>query len=90
VLMAQMLSDAGFKVEKCELEYRPTKLEEGHGGGLEGWVRLMGAQMLERVSVEQREGVVQWVLSILNPICTRDEGGEWLGYVRLRAVARKE
>jgi len=43
VLMQRMLIEAGFEVQKVELEYRPTKLETGAGGGLRGWIELLGA-----------------------------------------------
>ena len=89
--MRGLLVGAGFGVERLEIEYRPTRLEEGEGGGVEGWVRLMGASMLEKVDERQREGLVKEITGVLKSICGRPdgEGGEWLGYVRLRGVARK-
>jgi trans-aconitate methyltransferase len=91
--MRQTLTQAGFEVEKCELEYRPTKCTERSAdgsGGLEGWVRLMGAEMLAVVEDGKRDGVVRQVCDVLESIVTREEdGSQWLGYVRLRAVARK-
>lgn len=91
--MEQTLKGVGFEVEKCEFEYRPTKLNpdtEDGGGGIEGWVRLMGAQFLEAVEEGKREEVVKEVCDVLETVLTREEdGSKWIGYVRLRAVARK-
>lgn len=36
----------GWKVERCEREYRPTKADEG---GIGGWVKLMGKQFFDAV-----------------------------------------
>lgn len=91
--MYQTLLDNGFDVEKCELEYRPTKLNPDNTertGGIEGWVRLMGAQYLDAVDESKRDGVVKEICHVLDPIMTREEdGSKWVGYTRLRAVARK-
>jgi len=87
--MASLLKQAGFEVEKLELEYRPTKLNEGEGGGLEGWVRLMGASMIERVGQGDREAVVSEICDTLKGIVGREDGSQWLGYVRIRGVARR-
>lgn len=86
--MREMLEKTGFEVEKCELEYRPSQLGEGK---MEGWVRLMCAEMLECVEEgSRRDGVVREICELLETIVTRPEDGtQWLGYVRLRAVARK-
>ena len=92
-LMQDLLQEVGFKVEKSKLEYRPTKLtaEEEGGGGLQGWVRLMGAQFLEVLDTEaKREAVVREVCDVLKTVLTHEEDGSmWLGYVRLKILARK-
>jgi trans-aconitate methyltransferase len=92
--MAQVLRAAGFKVEVCESEYRPTKVTEEKvdgSGGIEGWVKLMGARFLEAVDGdEKREKVVKAVCQWVEDIVLREEDGtRWIGYVRLRAVGRK-
>lgn len=89
VLMGQLLSSAGFEVDKVELEYRPTRMEEGKGGGVRGWVELMGATFLDKIEEGKRSNVVDEICEVLKEICTREEGGEWLGYVRCRAIATK-
>lgn len=89
--MDDALRKVDFHVEKLEVEYRPTKLDDGGpGGGLEGWLRLICAGMLERVEGEEkRDGVVHEVCEVLRDIITSDDGSQWLGFVRLRGVARK-
>jgi SAM-dependent methyltransferase len=87
--MRRMLEQTvgGFKVERMEREYRPTPVDQG---GVEGWVRLMGKQFLDAVpGSEDREACVAEVCEVLQSVCESPGGGEWLGYVRLRAVARR-
>lgn len=87
--MRDVLTKAGFDVEICEMEARPTKCTQGEGGGLTGWVELMCAQFLELVEVGRRKEVVESVIKCLEGGSRREDGSVWLGYVRLRAVARK-
>jgi len=91
--MTATLQDAGFEVEKCEAEYRPTKLSperEDGTSGIEGWVRLMCAPFLDAVEQGKREGVVREICELSKTAITREEdGSKWLGNVRLRAVAVK-
>lgn len=59
-------------------------------GGLEGWVRLMGAPFLEGLEVEKKEEVVRFVCEVVEESVTRvEDGSQWMGYVRLRVVAKK-
>ena len=77
----------GFKVEKIEREYRPTKSDEG---GVEGWVWLMGKQFLEALSEQtEKEACVNEICDVLKSVCSSPGGGDWFGYVRLRVLARK-
>ncbi|KAI5266204.1 S-adenosyl-L-methionine-dependent methyltransferase [Aureobasidium subglaciale] len=91
--MTQQLQKSGFEVVKCELEYRPTKCtprSADGSGGLEGWVKLMGAEMLNVVGESKRGDIVKQVCDVLETVVTREEdGSQYLNYVRLRAVARK-
>lgn len=85
-----VVGGAGFKVERCERVYRSTKMEAGAGGGVEGWVRLMGKRFLEAVEVGERDAVVAEVVECLRGVCdVEGQEGEYLGYVRLRVLARK-
>ncbi|KAL3478927.1 S-adenosyl-L-methionine-dependent methyltransferase [Aspergillus californicus] len=88
--MTDALESIGFKVVKMETEYRPTKLTSSVNGGLEGWVRLMGAPFLDALTPEQREEAVREVCEVLQTAVTRvEDGSQWLGYVRLRGIAQK-
>ena len=91
VLMKEMLEEVGFEVEKMKLEYRPTKLTTEKEGGLEGWLRLMGANFLDVLStMDKKEAVVREVCDVLQTVLSHEEdGSQWLGYVRLKVVARK-
>jgi trans-aconitate methyltransferase len=89
-LAKQMLEEAGFRLESSQLEYRPTELTTEEGGGIKGWVRLMGAQFFEGLSDEKREAAVNEVCEVLETVITHEQdGSKWLGYVRLRVLARK-
>jgi SAM-dependent methyltransferase len=89
--MKGALEKVGFQVERLELEYRPTACTPEEQGGLEGWIRLMGGQMIESLKdSEKEERAVKEVCRILETVVTREEdGSKWLGYVRLRGVAVK-
>jgi len=77
----------GFKIEKIEREYRPTKAD---AGGVEGWLRLMGRQFLGVVEDEkEREECVTEVCEILKTVCSSPGGGDWFGYVRLTVLGGK-
>ncbi|KAL8850480.1 MAG: hypothetical protein Q9221_004623 [Calogaya cf. arnoldii] len=91
ILMMQMLEKVGFKVQKIELEYRPTRLTADKDGGIEGWVRLMGAQFLEALdSATKRDAAVQEVCEVVKTVISHEEDGSmYLGYVRLRVLATK-
>ena len=86
IWMSKMLEETGFKVDKIEREYRPTKADVG---GISGWVKLMGKQFFDAVDGKVREECEREVCEILESVCTSPGGGQWIGYVRLRAVARK-
>jgi trans-aconitate methyltransferase len=78
---------AGFRVDRVEREWRPTTADKG---GVEGWVRLMGKQMLEAVEDEiEREEVVKEVAGVLREVCKMPNGGEMISYVRLRCQGTK-
>lgn len=87
--MRRMLEESvgGFVVERIETEYRPTRADEG---GIEGWVRLMGKQFFDAVGDGvEREAAEREACEVLKTVCGSPGGGDWIGYVRLRAVVRK-
>lgn len=78
---------AGFRVDRVEREWRPTPTDKG---GVEGWVRLMGKQILEAVEDgEEREECVKEVVAVLNEVCKMPNGGTMISYVRLRCQGTK-
>lgn len=88
--MGEALKEVGFVVEKSELEYRPTRCEEGEGGGVRGWVDVMGKRFFEAVEDEgERAECREEVVSVLESVCASPCGGSFIGYVRLRIKARK-
>ncbi|KAI1774519.1 S-adenosyl-L-methionine-dependent methyltransferase [Hypoxylon cercidicola] len=85
----QMLEQTvgSWQVERAEREYRPTKADVG---GVEGWVRLFGAQFFEALpDGREREECIREVVDVLEVVCANPSGGFHLGYVRLRVLARK-
>ena len=50
---------------------------------------MMGASMIERVGQGDREAVVSEICDTLKGIVGREDGSQWLGYVRIRGVARR-
>ncbi|KAL8998195.1 MAG: hypothetical protein Q9169_002680 [Polycauliona sp. 2 TL-2023] len=90
-LMKQMLEHVGFFIQKMKMEYRSTKLTADKEGGLEGWVRLMGAEFLQGLeSSVKKEAAVREVCEVLKTVITHEEDGSmYLGYVRLRVLATK-
>jgi hypothetical protein len=90
--MRGKLEKHGFVVEKMELEKRPTKVEEGDGGGIDGWVRMFGKKFFDTVGEEGtavREDCIREAVEILEKDCKSPDGRHVIGYVRLRALARK-
>ena len=88
------MEGAGLVVDKIESEYRSTRLGEKTAdgkGGLEGWVRLMCASSFELVEKGgKRDAAVKTVCDLLESVIKREEDRSmWIGYVRLRGVARK-
>lgn len=95
--MRRLLEEVGFVVDEgsLELEYRPTKMETRADGtpNVEGWVRLMGRQFLDRAKEEgKEEEVVREVCDVVETqgICGRADGRGEMGYVRLRGLVRKK
>lgn len=90
-LMKSLLTQAGFEIERSELEYRPTLLPSDTNGGLEGWLRLFGAPFLDVLRTnEERDSAVREICDVLNTVVSHEEDGSvWLGYVRLRMIAVK-
>ena len=91
--MRALLEEVGFEVVSLETEWRPTPLETGEGGGLEGWVRLMGRKFLDRAEDEggreRVDDVVREVCEVLKDIVGRKDGSERMDYVRLKGKCKR-
>ena len=81
------LRGAGFRVDCVEREWRPTTADKG---GVEGWVRLMGKQILDVIKDDvERDEAVKEAVDVLQHVCAKPGGGHMISYVRLRALATK-
>ncbi|KAH7374948.1 methyltransferase [Plectosphaerella cucumerina] len=90
--MRRTLEDevGGWKVERIELEWRPTPTGDT---GVEGWARLMGKVFFDAVREEKgdeaAEEAVREASEALQFVCDDGSGGQVISYVRLRCIARK-
>jgi trans-aconitate methyltransferase len=81
------LERRGFHVERMEHFPRPTPLGQG---GMAGWLHTFRRGVLDALSLELRDMVVNETCTLLAP-ALRDEDGAWVAdYVRLRFIARLE
>jgi SAM-dependent methyltransferase len=81
---ARRLARHGFHVEKIALIPRPTPLA---ASGMAGWLHTFRRGVLDSLSEDLRETVVEETVMLLAP-ALRDEDGKWTGdYVRLRFIA---
>lgn len=80
---ATRLEAGGFRVRSLELIDRPTPLADD---GVAGWLRMFGGRILESVSPDQREPLID--LAVERCRQTLERGGRWFAdYVRLRFSA---
>ncbi|AEO70142.1 uncharacterized protein THITE_123024 [Thermothielavioides terrestris NRRL 8126] len=76
----------GWKVERAEREWRPTRADKG---GVEGWVRLMAKNWFEILPEAEREECIREVVEVLEIAQRQPSGGHSFNYVRLRVFARR-
>ncbi|KAI0013830.1 S-adenosyl-L-methionine-dependent methyltransferase [Xylariaceae sp. FL0662B] len=90
--MKNLVEEQGFRWRKGEVELRQTELTNGEGGGIEGWVRLFGANFLELLPTEdQRDSAVKEVVQVLEGVGRRQHDAAFtVNYIRLRFVAQKD
>ncbi|KAI3326818.1 S-adenosyl-L-methionine-dependent methyltransferase [Xylariaceae sp. AK1471] len=90
--MKTLVEGQGFRWVKGEVELRQTELTKGEGGGIEGWVRLFGANFLEILpSQDQRDAAVKEIVEVLESVGRRQHDGAFtVNYIRLRFVAQKD
>ncbi|RYP09969.1 hypothetical protein DL764_000964 [Monosporascus ibericus] len=69
---------SGWRVDRVEREYRPTPATDL--GGVEAWVRLIGAQFFEAVEEGPlREECVREVVNVLECVYRNPSGGFQIG-----------
>ncbi|KAI6094001.1 S-adenosyl-L-methionine-dependent methyltransferase [Hypoxylon rubiginosum] len=90
--MRTLVETQGFRWVRGEVELRQTELTSGEGGGIEGWVRLFGANFLELLPTQdQRDAAVKEVVQVLEGVGRRQHDGAFtVNYIRLRFVAQKD
>lgn len=86
--MVGALNSAGFLIDNMEMEDRPMRVETGPRRGIEGLVRVMGKSFI-RAMYPAEETFVKGVCEVLESVCTREDGTQWMGYVGLRVKAKK-
>lgn len=81
---ASLLESAGFEVRQAVLFDRPTPLDGV--AGLRNWLRMFGGRLLDGLSAEQIEAVLDDVEVALRPVLCHE--GQWVAdYRRLRIQA---
>ncbi|KAI2627562.1 S-adenosyl-L-methionine-dependent methyltransferase [Hypoxylon sp. NC1633] len=90
--MKGLVERQGFRWVKGEVELRQTVLTSGKDGGIEGWVRLFGADFLALLSTQsQRDAAVEEIVQVLEGVGRRQHDGAFtVNYIRLRFVAQKD
>ncbi|SPO07695.1 uncharacterized protein DNG_10390 [Cephalotrichum gorgonifer] len=68
----------GWKIERIEREWRPTKADKG---GVEGWLRLMGQSFFDAVPGTEREECIRETVDVARSVCANPSGGEMLSYL---------
>lgn len=88
--MKKILESVGFQVKIIELYTKKQELKNSENGGLEGFMRLIGAQMLDILgSEEKKNSAMQQICRMLRYGTTREDGSQWITHVGLRCVAVK-
>ncbi|KAF7561818.1 hypothetical protein G7046_g2302 [Stylonectria norvegica] len=80
IWITAQLEGAGFVVEKVEREWRPTTADKG---GVEGWIRLMGSNLIDAVPESEREPVIKECADVLREVCKNPAGGEMMSLIHI-------
>ncbi|KAE8316578.1 S-adenosyl-L-methionine-dependent methyltransferase [Aspergillus transmontanensis] len=90
VYMKKALESVGFQVKMIALNTQPVELTANENGGLEGFLRLIGAQMLDLLDTKERkDNAIKQMCRMLRFGTTREDGSQWITYTSLRCVAVK-
>ncbi len=80
-----LLEANGFRIDRMELQPRPTPLK----AGMDQWLRTFRAALLARLNDTDREAAIAETIDLLKPVLC-DSEGNWFGdYVRLRFHATR-
>jgi trans-aconitate methyltransferase len=75
-----LLEANGFRIDRMELQPRPTPLKSG----MDQWLRTFRTALLSRLNDSDREAALAETVALLKPVLC-DSDGNWFGdYVRLR------
>lgn len=86
IYMKKILESVGFQVKMIELSMKKLELTTSENGGLEGFMRLIGAQMLDLLG---SDSAMEQICRMLRYGTTREDGSQWITHVGLRCVAIK-
>ncbi|KAJ5747797.1 uncharacterized protein N7511_009493 [Penicillium nucicola] len=85
--MKEALESVGFEIKTIGLK------SEAHpvaSAGMEGFMRLIGAQMLDLLDTEeQKDKVIEQIVRMTRYGTTREDGTQWISYTGLRCIAVK-
>ncbi|CAI7564786.1 unnamed protein product [Penicillium glandicola] len=85
-----MLESVGFQVKMIKLDPQPLELTTSDNGGLEGFMRLIGAQMLDILDTEEeKNSAIEQICRMLRYGTIGEDGSQWITYASLRCVAVK-
>lgn len=90
IYMKKIPESVGFQVKMIELSMKKLELTTSENGGLEGFMRLIGAQMLDLLgSEEKKNSAMEQICRMLRYGTTGEDGSQWITHVGLRCVAIK-
>ncbi|CEO58447.1 hypothetical protein PMG11_03171 [Penicillium brasilianum] len=88
--MKSLLEDIGFQVKMIDLKPKPLKMNADVNGGLEGFMRLLGAPWMDVLETEEKKNsVLKQMCRMLRHGTTKEDGSQWITYYSLRCVAVK-
>ncbi|KAJ5787243.1 hypothetical protein N7457_002233 [Penicillium paradoxum] len=76
--MKMMLEQVGFRVDLIALNPQPLKMTTSEKGGLEGFLRLLGSQMLDILDTDDKKNsAMEQICRMLRYGTTREDGSQW-------------
>lgn len=85
--MKEILESVGFEIKTISLKSEPHPVASA---GMEGFMRLIGAQMLDLLDTEeQKDKVIEDIVRMTRYGTTREDGSQWISHTGLRCIAVK-